>query len=101
MTSIGSPRPDFLKIDTDGFDLRVLEGAERTLMDARPVVQLEMSIYWVDTSSSVETLANLVKRVGYVPFILQKRGLMSGVQILHLRPEWGTINLILWPQERT
>lgn len=101
LTSIGSPRPDFIKIDTDGFDLRVLEGAEKTLMDARPVVQLEMSRFWEDTSSGVGALADFVNRVGYVPFILQKRGLMSGVQILHLRPDLGTINLILWPQEST
>lgn len=100
MTLIGSPRPDFLKVDTDGFDLRVLEGAEGTLMDARPIVQLEMSKYWADTSSGVRTLAVLVSRVGYVPFILQKRGLMSGVDIVNLRPDLGTINIILWPKER-
>jgi FkbM family methyltransferase len=36
------PDPDFIKIDTEGLELDILKGAQKTLQDCRPVLFLEM-----------------------------------------------------------
>ena len=36
------PRPDFMKVDTEGFELEVLQGGRATLAECRPELLLEM-----------------------------------------------------------
>jgi FkbM family methyltransferase len=40
--------PDFLKIDVEGFELKVLRGAERLLREKRPPVVMEMNHFCLD-----------------------------------------------------
>jgi FkbM family methyltransferase len=40
-------RTNFLKVDTDGFDLKVLRGATKLLREAKPVLHIEFSpVHW-------------------------------------------------------
>jgi len=38
-----APRVDFIKVDTDGFDFEVLQGAEHTLRNQRPLLFFELA----------------------------------------------------------
>jgi FkbM family methyltransferase len=58
----------FLKIDVEGFELEVLRGAERTLMEMRPTVLCEFNdIVLRDAGSSSGQLLEAFERVGYAP----------------------------------
>ena len=39
---------DFIKIDVDGFELRVVQGAVKTLTENNPVVNIELKTTWKD-----------------------------------------------------
>ena len=43
--SFGLPRPDFIKVDVEGFEKFVVEGAAKTIQQAKPVVVLELN-HW-------------------------------------------------------
>lgn len=100
LSSAGRPGPDFIKIDTDGFDFFVLAGAEKTLFESRPVVQLEVSRFWLNTSASLTQFLLLLERTSYEPFVLQKEGLMELHSMQRVRLDWINSNIILWPKEK-
>lgn len=45
----GDMRVSLIKIDVEGFEFDVLEGAERTLVAHRPIVFAELSVAWLDS----------------------------------------------------
>jgi FkbM family methyltransferase len=57
----GLTRVDFLKIDTEGYELEVLEGAQDLIRDLRPTaVQLEFNLHHMLRGVSLYTLAQLL-----------------------------------------
>lgn len=62
------PRVDFIKVDTDGFDLEVLRGAEETLKRDAPVLYFELFPALVSTSTPEADLEWL-QGIGYTPFV--------------------------------
>jgi FkbM family methyltransferase len=46
-----APKVDFLKIDTEGFEDQVLAGAEQVIARFRPVVYIELSLEYKDSSA--------------------------------------------------
>jgi FkbM family methyltransferase len=75
-------RANFLKVDTDGFDFRVLEGAGRLLKDARPALHVELSFeHWerVGGTNIAEALRTL-SAIGYATGILyDNHGFLMGI----------------------
>jgi FkbM family methyltransferase len=64
-------RPVFLKIDTQGFERKVLEGAAG-ILDAVPLVQLECSLVQLyEGGDVIEDLVGWVRTLGYDPIDLQ------------------------------
>ena len=61
------PRVDFIKVDTDGFDLEVLRGAEETLKRDAPVLYFELFPALVSTSTPEADLEWL-QGIGYSRF---------------------------------
>ena len=61
------PRPDFIKLDVEGFELDVLRGGERTIREGRPVIALESSLR--DAGSPTEAVLRLLESWGYRLFI--------------------------------
>ena len=55
-------RLDFLKIDTEGFEIEVLRGAEQTLKRLKPVIYIELA---QDFMQSSQASVSLLKRLGY------------------------------------
>jgi len=63
----GLRRLDFMKIDVEGFEERVLRGGERVLRELRPSILLEVQPTTLERAgSSVRRLADLLTSHGYV-----------------------------------
>ncbi len=89
--------PDFIKIDVEGHELKVLRGAEKTIKKNLPVMFIEIA-------SSLKKLGkdyvnkdcaetfNLLREIGYVPYILSPNGLHAIEDTASLDP----INMYLF-----
>jgi FkbM family methyltransferase len=67
---------DMLKIDAEGYDLRVLMGARR-LLEARRIgaIQFEYNSPWVDAGSTLSYAFALLREAKYSVFLLKSDGL--------------------------
>lgn len=90
--------PDLVKIDTDGFDLRVLKGAVETVTKYRPIIQIEVGKFWAFTHSSHSELLSMIDDWRYRGYVLQRRGLMAVRGPEHLTSSKASFNLILLPK---
>ncbi|MCY1526344.1 methyltransferase, FkbM family [compost metagenome] len=63
LDSIGLPHIDFLKVDVEGMEMQLLEGAERTIAHSRPTIFLEV----ISLSSSYNFL-NWAVQHGYAVY---------------------------------
>lgn len=64
--SLRLPKLDFIKTDTEGFDLRVLRGAENTLRRCRPAILLEVNPGALARyGDSAEELTQFLASLGY------------------------------------
>jgi FkbM family methyltransferase len=64
--SLNLPQVDFIKIDTEGFEMRVLHGADQTLRRCRPAMLLEVnSDALVRAGNSARGLIDYLKELGY------------------------------------
>lgn len=95
-------RLDFLKIDTDGMEARVLGGAQEVLRRFRPVVSLEFVPQAIEAAGgSAEQLLQRFEDLGYR---LLKEGTLdpwAGAAELLAETRLGrSANLVAWPSER-
>jgi hypothetical protein len=59
-------RVDFIKVDVDGFELRVLKGARNTIAQFRPNILIELGYLVEDVGDSImELLAFIHDDLGY------------------------------------
>jgi len=70
-------KPDFIKIDVEGFEGAVLAGATRVLSTLRPRIVLE-----ANPGDSFERINEILKRYAYIPSILTDRGPEPRTQII-------------------
>jgi FkbM family methyltransferase len=97
---LGWARLDLLKIDTEGYDLHVLRGAEPLLRERRiGVVQFEYNAPWREVGSTLGEAIARLEGCGYAVFMLSPRGLhrfdyarwgefYSYANFVALAPEW-------------
>ena len=65
---------DFIKIDTEGFELEVLKGAKKVISDIKPkYIQVENNWHQLFMGSSIFQISELLK--GYDVYILRKNSL--------------------------
>jgi FkbM family methyltransferase len=65
-------RLDFLKIDTEGNELKVLMGARQLLERCRPKICFEVSLtFWAYMEQSVDVLFKLLRDQNYELFVLK------------------------------
>lgn len=70
-------RIDLLKIDTEGFDLRVLKGASELLRNHRvAVIQFEYNAPWAFAGSTLADALTLLAEHGYSVRLLKRQGLV-------------------------
>lgn len=69
---------DFLKVDAEGSDLKVLKGARHALEDQRiGIFQFEYNAPWALAGSTLADAMSWLGRCGYAVFLLKAHGLYS------------------------
>ena len=67
---------DFVKIDAEGYDLRVLQGMTKVLgQRGAGIVQFEYNVSWRQAGSLLENAASMLAAFGYELFLLRGDGL--------------------------
>ena len=87
---------DFVKIDVDGYEVDVLEGAKATLKRFRPVIMMEFPPYvFKERGRSFEELTSLLRCLGYRALEVHGKDLELTPKLEHSIPYGGSINVIL------
>jgi FkbM family methyltransferase len=73
VAGLGLTRLDLLKIDTEGFEPQVLEGARATLERFRPVIYLELNSWALIAHGRRDPLAFVTSLVTSFPWVLRVR----------------------------
>ena len=97
---------DLLKIDAQGAECRILEGAGHLLARSRPLVALEFWPYGLRRlRSDPEELLQRLKEMGYVLYRLSAKGCLKGEDriraVLSENTRWKKINVAAFPLERS
>jgi FkbM family methyltransferase len=92
-------RVDFIKLDVDGFECEVLEGAQRCLQRFRPTILMELSPYCLrERGGSLGQLVDTLHRWGYRFARLNGKELPTDVEELDSKIADGAgINVITRP----
>lgn len=78
IAALGWQRIDLLKIDAEGYDMRVMAGAEGLFRDGRiGAVQFEYNRGWQLAGDTLFSAMQFLQRFGYEVFVLKRDGLYS------------------------
>jgi len=95
-------RIDFIKIDTDGMEMKVLRGAQETLRRFRPVVIFELIPQDItDAGDSAEALVQLLQELKYR--LLHEGSLQPWrdyEEAINSTKRGACVNVVAWPIER-
>jgi FkbM family methyltransferase len=74
----GIQRLDFLKVDIEGFEPRLLKGGRRSLERFKPMMQIELNPpVLVHAGSSVDEVLDLLRSLGYELYLVKRDRLVS------------------------
>ena len=89
---------DFLKIDVEGAELLVLQGARKLLLNQKPILFFEMwSAFMKDFGNSTEDFCTLIRQSGYDQFLVVQENLHAFTDLEKELPEHlknGILNLV-------
>jgi FkbM family methyltransferase len=88
--------PDFIKIDSEGFEFEVLSGAEHLLDQVRPLISIEVAGGSAWAENSQQSFLLLMKK-DYQPYEISTTGLLSVHKFLD---SYKYDNLIFVPKEK-
>ncbi len=85
-TRVGLDRLDFVKIDVEGAELRVLEGGQRTIEEFRPAMLIEIEArHTARYQYSPDEIADWLTKRGYVMHVWQDGWQETGTVCTHAR----------------
>jgi FkbM family methyltransferase len=96
-------RVDFIKLDVDGFDYKVLAGAAASLRTHRPLMIAEIApVYLARYGDSAQALLELLHALAYEFSLEAKpaRRLTTPPDVLSSLPARASSNVICWPPSR-
>lgn len=89
---------DFLKVDVDGFEIDVLEGALETLKQFRPLIMMEFAPYvFQERGRQFSELIGLLQQSRYHAQEIKGRKLELSPDLETTIPHGGSINVLLTP----
>ncbi len=97
---LGIKRLDFIKLDVDGFECKILRGAPATLRKFRPAIILELCPYvQSENGDALDELLRLLKAAGYQLYTENRSALLptDSAALARLIPEHGSINAFAQP----
>jgi len=78
-------RIDFIKMDTDGYELKILNGGKNSISEFRPIMLIEVTEALKRVGHSVKELIELLKSLNYQAFSVEDESLLSWNDVL-LKP---------------
>jgi len=94
-------RLNVIKIDTDGYEWEVLQGAEKTLQTFRPVIIFEIGQYTLSEHHvNFEHIARYFERLGYGLYTSNDGDCVTMKNWKWHIPKYGTIDLVAQPQTK-
>jgi len=102
MEAASHPGVQLIKLDVDGHELDVLEGAVSLLQRSRPVIVMELAPYVFDPAENFDAMVQLLTRLGYSFRKLNSdESLPSDPRELRsLIPREGSVNVVASPIPR-
>ena len=93
------PSIDFMKIDVDGYEYKVISGGKNAIKRFKPLILIELGKYTLkNVGDSLEELVGLLHSLGYSCYHEKKlKPLPSLDVLLNAVPENGTINVLCKP----
>lgn len=92
---------DFIKIDVDGYELRVLKGAINTLTRFRPPILFELSYLPSLIGDNCEEMCKYIFQIGYVVVTMDGKTVVRDWMSLIERFPWrSSFDVMLMPKER-
>lgn len=96
----GTDRLGFVKVDTDGYDAKVLRGARETLKSLRPPLFLELSYLPGELGDSILAFVADIYRAGYVIATTDEE-VATEEQVLENYPWHTSVDVLCMPEELT
>jgi FkbM family methyltransferase len=91
-------RPDFLKIDVDGYEPRAMRGAQQTIQLTRPVIMLEISYLPKILGDSCEAMVASMFSNDYIAeSMFDGRVFTSAAEFMPAFPWHTSFDVVLWP----
>jgi len=91
---------NFLKIDVDGYDFKVLRGSRKLINRCRPIIYIELSYYYdLIEKNSIEKFVDYVEDMGY-SFMTLDKILKNKEYILKHFPYHSSCDVFLCPNEK-
>jgi FkbM family methyltransferase len=98
LDELSPARLDLLKIDVDGYDYKVLQGAARLLKSLKPIVLVELCEYTLRSQGDcIRDIFSLLSSLGYVAFYENGRPIESVEKVLELVGMTAHINGVFRP----
>lgn len=99
--SLSNIKPDFLKIDVDGYELRVLKGAVKTIAERRPPILFELSYLPSLIGDNCEELCKFIFDSGYVVVTMDcKVVVRNWLDLIERFPWRSSFDVMLMPKEK-
>lgn len=94
-------RVDFIKVDTDGHEWRILQGARQTIRDKRPYVLFEIGQYvWEENGLAFEDLFKFFDELNYLLVCSKTQALVDRGTYREVIPLRSTTDLLAIPFEK-